>query len=226
MPIDEWRYCGRCGAHTAITVPAGDTRERVVCEHCGWVHYLNPKVVCTSVITNAAKTQVLLCRRAIRPSIGLWTLPGGFQELGESTQQAAEREAWEEAHVRIRTGALLAVYDIVVAQQVQLVYRATTLEPTEENAGEATGNAAATPSSPPPPPLSWETLEARWFTWDAVPWDHLAFATVYWALTYARQTLHVPEAALVPQMRCKRVTGPPNSLSTGAATGNMSTDAT
>ncbi len=103
-------------------VPEGDNRERLVCADCGFVLYDNPKVVVGSVARSGGR--VLLCRRAIDPRKGFWTLPAGYLELNESTTAGAEREAWEEARARIEIEGLLAVYDIPRLSQVQLVYRA------------------------------------------------------------------------------------------------------
>lgn len=159
-----------------------------MCDSCAHVHYVNPKVICGSVVTSQDHRCVLLCRRAIPPSIGLWTVPAGYQEVGESSQDAAEREVLEEAQVHIRLGPLLAVYDIVPASQVHLLYRSVLVDEGELDVFR-------------PGP---ETLEIGLFAWGALPWDALAFSSVAWALTYARSTLHVPDKTLVPQIRCKR----------------------
>src|ERR1700755_1119481 len=100
-------------------VPAGDDRERLVCGDCGFVLYDNPKIVVGSVARWGDK--ILLCRRAINPRRGFWTLPAGYLELNESTSAGAEREAWEEARARTQIEGLLAIYDIARISQVQLI---------------------------------------------------------------------------------------------------------
>src|SRR5580693_5234039 len=108
------------------TIPEGDERERLVCGECGFVLYDNPKIVVGSVARWGDK--ILLCRRAIDPRRGFWTLPAGYLELNESTRAGAEREAWEEARARIEIESLLAIYDITRLSQVQLIYRARLLD--------------------------------------------------------------------------------------------------
>ncbi|MEO0326758.1 MAG: NUDIX hydrolase [Myxococcota bacterium] len=146
-------------------VPEGDDRERLVCETCGFVRYDNPRIVVGSVAT--LEERVLLCRRAIEPRTGFWTLPAGYMELGETPSEGAAREAWEEARARLRMGPLLAIYSIAHISQVQLFYRATLAEPA----------IAAGP----------ESLEVGLFTWAQIPWDELAFPTVRWALDHFRE---------------------------------------
>ena len=142
-------------------IPDGDSLPRAVCDHCGFINYENPKIVVGSVVTYQDK--FLMCRRAIEPRRGYWTLPAGFMEKGETSEQGAQREAREEANAEIRIRDLLAVYNIPRISQVQLMYRAELVDP-EVSAGE-------------------ESLEVAFFTWDEIPWDELAFPSVYWALT-------------------------------------------
>jgi ADP-ribose pyrophosphatase YjhB (NUDIX family) len=149
---------------SVLAIPEGDNRERLVCPDCGFINYENPKVVVGAVCL--WQDQVLLCRRAINPRLGYWTLPAGYLELHESTQAGARREAWEEAQARIVIDGLLAVYDIPRISQVQLIYRAHLTAP-EFAAGA-------------------ESLEVRLFAWEAIPWDALAFPSVRWALDHYR----------------------------------------
>ncbi len=146
------------------TIPDGDTRERSVCDACGYVAYENPKVVVGSVV--AHEGQVLLCRRAIEPGRGLWTLPAGYLELGETAAEGARREALEEAHATIVLEGVLALFDISRIGQMQVLYRASFAEPLATPLFEA----------------GEETLEAALFAWDAIPWDAIAFPSVRWAL--------------------------------------------
>jgi len=146
------------------TVPEGDTHERMVCPDCGFIAYENPKIVVGSVIVSGDR--VLLCRRAIEPRRGYWTLPAGYLEVNESTMAGAAREAFEEARARIAIDGLLAVYDIPRISQVQVIYRARLGEPEIE-----------------PGP---ESLEVRLFAWAEIPWDDLAFPSVHWSLEHFR----------------------------------------
>ena len=143
-------------------MPPDDNRERMVCRDCGWIHYENPRVVVGALATWEGR--ILLCRRAIEPRVGRWTVPGGFMEIGESTEQGARRETLEETGVPVAIEDLLAVYSLGHIGQVHLVYRASVLEPTID-----------------PGP---ESLEARFFERDELPWDDLAFPTNEWALAH------------------------------------------
>jgi ADP-ribose pyrophosphatase YjhB (NUDIX family) len=148
-------------------IPEGDDRERMICAECGYILYDNPKIVVGSVARWGER--ILLCRRAIRPRRGYWTLPAGYLELNEATTAGAEREAWEEARARICIEGLLAIYDIPRISQVQLIYRARLVDDA----------VAAGP----------ESLEVGLFGWDEIPWDDLAFPSVGWALNHAREAL-------------------------------------
>ncbi len=145
-------------------IPDGDTIERAVCSRCGFVRYDNPKVVVGSVVRAGEK--FLLCRRAIEPRRGFWTIPAGFLELHETPEDGARREALEEANATIAIADLLAVYTVPRISQVQLMYRAT-LE---------------SDISP-----GVESLEVGLFGWDDIPWDDLAFPSVHWALGHDRE---------------------------------------
>jgi ADP-ribose pyrophosphatase YjhB (NUDIX family) len=158
------RFCSCCGSEVELRRPEGDDRDRAICPACGTVHYQNPKVVVGSVCTLGDR--LLLCRRAIEPRRGFWTIPAGYLELGESAEAGAVREAWEEARARIELDGLLAVYSVERIGQVQLLYRARLLQ----------ADVAAGP----------ESLEVRLVGWDEIPWDELAFPTVGWILEHAR----------------------------------------
>lgn len=146
------------------TVPDGDSHERSVCEHCGFVNYQNPKIVVGSVVRHEGN--ILLCRRAIEPRKGFWTIPAGYMELLETPEDGARREAFEEANARLELGDLLAVYTVPRLSQVQLIYRASLPDGTF-SPGE-------------------ESLEVGLFSFDEIPWDDLAFPTVHWALNHDR----------------------------------------
>jgi ADP-ribose pyrophosphatase YjhB (NUDIX family) len=154
------RFCPDCGGRVERRVPALDDRERHVCPACDVVHYSNPKVVVGSVCTLGDR--LLLCRRAIAPSRGLWTIPAGYLENGETVEEGVRREAWEEARAEIALEGLIAVYSIKRIDQVQLLYKAR-LTSAEVSAGP-------------------ESLEVRLVEWPDIPWDELAFPTVHWVL--------------------------------------------
>ncbi len=146
-------------------IPDGDNRPRLVCPECTYIKYDNPLVVVGSVVT--WEDRILLCRRAIEPRRGFWTIPAGYLELNEDAETGAIREAKEEACADIKIDALLAVYNVTRISQVQLIYRATLSSP-EVAAGE-------------------ESLEVGLFDWDSIPWDNLAFPSVRWALNHHRE---------------------------------------
>ncbi|MCW9034344.1 MAG: NUDIX hydrolase [Rhodospirillales bacterium] len=141
-------------------IPDGDDRERLVCPDCGYIEYQNPKIVVGAIFEWEGK--VLLCKRAIEPRIGYWTFPAGFMEMNETVAQGAERESWEEARAKIEAIDLLGTYDIPHIGHIYLVYRAKMLSP-EFAPG-------------------MESEEVKLFDWAEIPWDHLAFPSVKWAL--------------------------------------------
>lgn len=148
-------------------IPDGDSRERLVCSDCGFIRYDNPKIIAGAVVTYLE--QFLLCKRAIEPRRGYWTLPAGFMELGETPEEGAAREAYEEATARIVITELLAVYTIRHISQVQMLYRAH-LEAPDFAPGV-------------------ESLDVKLYTWDEIPWGELAFPSVEWALNDHRDAL-------------------------------------
>ena len=104
------KFCSDCGHTVVQKIPVGDNRLRFVCEQCETIHYQNPKIICGCLPTWEDK--VLLCKRGIEPRYGLWTLPAGFMENLETTQEGAARETWEEANARIRIGELYCIFNI------------------------------------------------------------------------------------------------------------------
>lgn len=149
-------YCTQCGTHVELRIPEGDSHLRHVCPQCGEIHYQNPKVIVGCIAQ--WEQRILLCRRAIEPCYGLWTLPAGFMENGESTTQAALRETYEEACARVSIERLFALINIPHISQVHLFYRARLLD-TNFGAGE-------------------ESLETQLFSEDKIPWHELAFSSV------------------------------------------------
>ena len=156
-----------------LAVPDGDDRGRRMCTRCSFVDYVNPKIVAGSVVVKDGL--ILLCRRAIAPRIGFWTLPAGYMEEGESVEEAAAREAREEAMADIAIDNLLAVYSVPRIAQVQIMFRARLV------------------SDFAPGP---ESTEVKLFRWQDIPWSELAFPTVVWALTHYAKTRH--DRAFVP----------------------------
>jgi ADP-ribose pyrophosphatase YjhB (NUDIX family) len=147
------------------TIPEGDDRARLTCPDCGFIHYENPKMIVGAVVW--AEDRVLLCRRAIAPRLGYWTLPAGYLELNEAPEEGAKREAWEEAYAKIEIGNLLAVYNVPRLSQVQLIYRARLIDEAIK------------------PGL--ESQAVALFKWEEIPWSEIAFPTVRWALHHDRE---------------------------------------
>ena len=150
------KHCRQCGTAVSYLMPDDDNRERAVCTACNTIHYENPLNVVGTVPVWGE--QVLLCRRNIEPRRGMWTLPAGFMELGETTAEGALRETIEEAGAHVEMQALFSVLNVVSVGQVHLFYRARMLN---------------TSLDPGP-----ESIEARLFREDEIPWDEIAFRTV------------------------------------------------
>ena len=160
-------FCSNCGAVTIRRVPEGDNRPRDLCDQCGTIHYQNPKIIAGCVVLENDK--VLLCKRAIEPRYGLWTLPAGFMENGETVAQAALRETWEEARATPDLDQLYVVTSIPTISQVYMLYLAFLT-----NGQYSSGR---------------ESLETKLFSMDEIPWDELAFHTVRDALIRLKHDL-------------------------------------
>src|SRR3569623_1820220 len=119
---DEMNFCSHCGSRVALRVPPGDHLPRFVCDSCGTIHYQNPRVVVGCVPEHEGR--ILICKRAIEPRLGYWTIPAGFMENGESLEQGAARECYEEALADVEIGSLLAIVSIIGANQVHVFFRA------------------------------------------------------------------------------------------------------
>jgi ADP-ribose pyrophosphatase YjhB (NUDIX family) len=150
------KFCSNCGAQVARRVPPGDSLPRWVCDHCGVIHYQNPLLVVGAIPEHEGR--ILLCRRAIEPRYGYWTLPAGFMENDETIGQAAVRETLEEAGARIELGAPFAMISVPYVNQVHVFYRAKLLD-LEYAPGE-------------------ESLEVELYDEAAIPWRDIAFRTV------------------------------------------------
>ncbi|MES9829750.1 MAG: NUDIX hydrolase [Candidatus Thiodiazotropha sp.] len=150
------KYCSHCGAEIEVRVPEGDNRPRHVCVICSTVHYQNPKIVVGCI--PVWEQQILLCRRAIEPRYGLWTVPAGFMENGETSQQGAARETLEEACARVEVEGLYTLFNLPHINQVYLLFRSRLLD-LDFAAGE-------------------ESLEVRLFDKQEIPWEKLAFPVI------------------------------------------------
>ena len=157
--LPAMKYCPRCAAEVVRAVPDGDNRERWICSRCDTVHYQNPLIVVGCVAEKDGR--VLLCKRAIEPRYGYWTVPAGFMELGESLSEGAARETLEEACAEIEMGHLFASVDVVHAGQVHLFFT-----------GRLVGDFG----------VGEESLDSRLFAEDEIPWDELAFQSGRYAL--------------------------------------------
>jgi len=150
------KYCSNCGAPVALKIPPGDNLPRHVCDACTTIHYSNPKMVIGCI--PEWRDQVLLCRRAIEPRYGLWTLPAGFMENGETVAQAALRETLEEARARVELADIYSVLSVPHVNQVHIFYRARLID-LDFGPGA-------------------ESLDVQLFPESAIPWPEIAFRTV------------------------------------------------
>lgn len=150
------KYCSACGHPVEQRIPDGDNRYRYVCVNCNTIHYQNPRIVAGTVPLWDGK--ILLCRRAIEPRYGYWTLPAGFMENAETTVEAAARETREEALAEVNIEGLFSIIDVPHINQVHMFYRASLVDG-RFGAGE-------------------ESLESRLFAIEDIPWDELSFPTV------------------------------------------------
>jgi ADP-ribose pyrophosphatase YjhB (NUDIX family) len=156
-------------------IPEGDNRERMVCAECGHIAYENPKVVVGAVVV--ADGAVLLCRRAIEPRHGFWTLPAGYLELGETLEEGAAREIFEEAQARVAFDGILGIFSISRIGQVHVMFRARFADARFAEGGASPRFAAGA-----------ESLEVGLFAWNDIPWDRLAFPSVRWTLDAWRRS--------------------------------------
>ncbi len=153
-------FCSACGQAVTLKIPDGEHLERHVCVACGTIHYQNPKIIAGCVPQWGSK--ILLCKRAIEPRRGYWTIPAGFMENGEALQDAAARESMEEALANVQIGSLLAIVNVLRAHQVHIVFRAQLLD---TNFG-----------------VGPESLEVGLYEEDEIPWPQIAFLSVEFAL--------------------------------------------
>ena len=154
------KFCSDCGAAVSKQIPEGDDRLRYVCDSCQAIHYQNPRIIVGTIPVEGDK--VLLCKRAIEPRKGFWTVPAGFMENGETTLDGALRETWEEAKAKPVNAQLYRLFDLPYINQVYIFYRAD-LNGTEFSSGP-------------------ESLEVELFAEEDIPWDEIAFPVVTDAL--------------------------------------------
>jgi ADP-ribose pyrophosphatase YjhB (NUDIX family) len=154
------KFCTHCGSAVVLRTPPGDHLARHVCDACGSIHYQNPRLVVGCVPEHEGR--ILLCKRAIEPRRGYWTVPAGFMENGETLQQAAARESYEEALARVEIGSLLTIVHVLHAHQVHVFFRAR-LPRAEFGAGP-------------------ESLEVELVEPQAIPWQDLAFPSTEFTL--------------------------------------------
>lgn len=155
-------YCSHCGSQVVRKIPPQDDRLRYVCEACDAIHYQNPKIVAGCI--PVWEDKVLLCKRAIEPRYGYWTLPAGFMELGETSQAAALRETLEEANARVEIIDLFAVFNLPHVNQVYLMFNSNLMD-LDFSAGA-------------------ESQEVALFTEDDIPWQELSFPTIRYSLEF------------------------------------------
>ncbi|MDE3020806.1 MAG: NUDIX hydrolase [Pseudomonadota bacterium] len=190
------KYCSRCGNHVSFRIPPGETLCRHVCDQCQTVHYQNPKLIVGCIPD--WQGSILLCRRAIEPRSGYWTLPAGFMENRETTSEGALRETFEETGAQVEIGPLFSLFNLAHLNQVHLFYRASLVAPVFGPTAEST--------------------EVLLFEEAHIPWEELAFASVRETLgryfddrRANRNTLHQIDLDPVQESRAKSL----NSRATG-----------
>jgi len=151
------KYCSECAQPVHYHTPEGDNRERAVCSQCGTIHYVNPRIIAGTL--PIFEDQVLLCKRAIEPRKGYWTLPAGFMEQGETLEAGAIRETQEEAGIDIQCGQLLSSISVPHISQVHIFFLAVMHSPAHAHSTS-------------------ESLAVKLFAIDDIPWDEIAFPTV------------------------------------------------
>jgi len=154
------KYCSQCGNNLEFKIPEGDNRNRYICTVCGFIHYQNPKIVVGTV--PMLGDQVMLCLRGIEPRMNFWTLPAGFLENGESLAEGAKRECEEEALISPNVQSMIAVVDVIHAEQIYVFFRAT-IKDDSFGAGE-------------------ESLDVKLYKLSEIPWDLISFEAIEIAL--------------------------------------------
>lgn len=181
------KFCNQCGHPVVMRMPEGDNRERHICDNCHTIHYQNPRII--AGVLPVYGEQVLLCRRAIQPRHGYWTLPAGFMENGETVEEAAAREAFEEALAEVSHRQLYTVISLPHIHQVYMLFLSDLYEG-RFGVGE-------------------ESLECRLFHEDEIPWNELAFPTISKTLHYFFEDRKLGDF----QLRCTEIRYPPRAVS-------------
>jgi ADP-ribose pyrophosphatase YjhB (NUDIX family) len=162
-PANLMKFCSTCGHPVEFRVPPGDHLPRHVCGHCGAIHYHNPRII-AGCVPEAADGRILMCRRAIEPRLGFWTFPAGFLELSESSAQGAARETLEESQAEVEVDDLFAVIAVPYVSQIYMLHRGRM-----KNVHHG-----VTP----------ESSETQLMREDEIPWQEIAFATIYHGLKF------------------------------------------
>jgi NADH pyrophosphatase NudC (nudix superfamily) len=157
------KFCSECGHSVNYKIPDGDNRERAVCSNCGTIHYVNPRIIAGTL--PVFEDKILLCKRAIEPRKGFWTLPAGFMEQAESLEEGACRETYEEAGITIECGPMLSSISVPFISQVHIFFLA------HMTSADHADNTS-------------ESLEVKLFNVNDIPWDEIAFPTVKKTLMY------------------------------------------
>ncbi len=180
QPTQSLRFCSRCGGRLVFGPVEGEDRSRLACESCGFVCYVNPRLVVTALPVNE-RGEVMLIKRGIAPGYGRWAQPGGFLEIDETVGEAATRETLEETGLEVELGEILGLYSRVVAEVVTVAFEARIV------GGEATATR--------------ESLETRAFAPGDIPWNEIAFETSVRALldwvARVRPDLPLPDPATI-----------------------------
>jgi len=166
------KFCCECSHSVHYEIPEGDNRKRAVCSNCGTIHYENPRIIAGTLPVYEGK--ILLCKRAIEPRKGFWTLPAGFMEQGESLEEGAARETFEEAGITVTCGQMLSSISVPFISQVHIFFLANM--PSAEHATHTT-----------------ESLEVKLFDAQSIPWDEIAFPTVKKTLQHYLSDLETGE---------------------------------
>ncbi len=162
-PANLMKFCSACGHPVEFRIPPGDQLPRHVCDHCGTIHYHNPRII-AGCVPEAADGRILMCRRAIEPRLGFWTFPAGFLELGETSAQGAARETLEESQAEVEIDDLFAVIAVPYVSQVYMLHRGRM----------KSGHHGTTP----------ESSETQLMREEEIPWEEVAFPTIYHGLKF------------------------------------------
>ncbi|MBN1665042.1 MAG: NUDIX hydrolase [Deltaproteobacteria bacterium] len=151
--IETYRFCPRCGGPLELKLIKAGEPQRLVCSQCGYVFYLDPKIAACTITEVAGR--IVMLKRAIPPGVGLWVIPGGFVDVGETVEEAARRETWEEVGLKVDIGPLVGVYSYPGSSVAIVVYHAKLLEGVPEALDES--------------------LEVGLFLPEDIPWLEIAF---------------------------------------------------